>query len=110
MELIFHNTGEAYNLNTLTDIQRNIIKDFVDFGLVKLQQGRKDNWFVPTKLATNLSISLADSTSRKQGFVVVETNFRMYAYSSSKLHCEILRLFSRGYKWTLIYADTSVSS
>ena len=30
-----------------------------------------------------------------QGFVVVETNFRMYAYSSSKLHCEILRLFSR---------------
>ncbi|RVW37891.1 RNA polymerase II transcription factor B subunit 2 [Vitis vinifera] len=30
-----------------------------------------------------------------QGFVVVETNFRLYAYSSSKLHCEILRLFSR---------------
>lgn len=30
-----------------------------------------------------------------QGFVVLETNFRMYAYSTSKLHCEILRLFSR---------------
>nr|GMD83198.1 RNA polymerase II transcription factor B subunit 2-like isoform X2 [Ipomoea batatas] len=30
-----------------------------------------------------------------EGFVVVETNFRMYAYSSSKLHCEILRLFAR---------------
>ncbi|KAL0448758.1 UNVERIFIED_CONTAM: General transcription and DNA repair factor IIH subunit TFB2 [Sesamum latifolium] len=30
-----------------------------------------------------------------QGFVVVETNFRMYAYSTSKLHCEILRLFAR---------------
>lgn len=30
-----------------------------------------------------------------QGFVVVETNFRVYAYSTSKLHCEILRLFSR---------------
>ncbi|XP_075474231.1 LOW QUALITY PROTEIN: general transcription and DNA repair factor IIH subunit TFB2 [Primulina tabacum] len=95
LELSFHNTGEPYNLNTLTDIQRNILKDLVDLGLVKLQQGRKDSWFVPTKLATNLSISLADSTSRKQGFVVVETNFRMYAYSSSKLHCEILRLFSR---------------
>ena len=27
--------------------------------------------------------------------MVVETNFRLYAYSSSKLHCEILRLFSR---------------
>lgn len=137
-------------------------------------QGRKESWFIPTKLATNLSVSLSDSSSRKQvyvfllrsscnshtavlcwisgpcyfllasttihrlcykfthnrksmqlilllvclehvfclipkinlldpfewtiqGFVVVETNFRMYAYSSSKLHCEILRLFSRYY-------------
>ncbi|KAF4363801.1 hypothetical protein F8388_000466, partial [Cannabis sativa] len=58
-------------------------------------EGRKDSWFIPTKLATNLSISLTDSSSRKQGFVVVETNFRLYAYSTSKLHCEILRLFSR---------------
>ncbi|CAL5379510.1 unnamed protein product [Camellia sinensis] len=29
------------------------------------------------------------------GFVVVETNFRMYSYLLSKLHCEILCLFSR---------------
>ncbi|EOY28282.1 Transcription factor-related isoform 4 [Theobroma cacao] len=95
LELSFHTTGEAYNMNTLTDDQRAMIKDLSDLGLVKLQQGRKDSWFIPTKLATNLSVSLTDSSSRKQGFVVVETNFRMYAYSSSKLHCEILRLFSR---------------
>ncbi|XP_057462157.1 general transcription and DNA repair factor IIH subunit TFB2-like isoform X2 [Actinidia eriantha] len=84
LELSFHVTGE-----------RNVIKDLADLGLVKLQQGRKESWFIPTKLATNLSISLSDLSSRKQGFVVVETNFRVYAYSSSKLHCEILRLFSR---------------
>ncbi|XP_058186114.1 general transcription and DNA repair factor IIH subunit TFB2-like isoform X3 [Rhododendron vialii] len=95
LELSFHVTGEAYNMNTLTDIQRNVIKDLADLGLVKLQQGRKESWFIPTKLATNLSISLSDLSSRKQGFVVVETNFRVYAYSSSKLLCEILRLFSR---------------
>ncbi|KAL3534754.1 hypothetical protein ACH5RR_003215 [Cinchona calisaya] len=95
LELSFHATGEAYNINTLSDIQRTIIRDLADLGLVKLQQGRKESWFIPTKLATNLSISLSDTSSRKQGFVVVETNFRMYAYSSSKLHCEILRLFSR---------------
>ncbi|RVW95841.1 RNA polymerase II transcription factor B subunit 2 [Vitis vinifera] len=101
---------KAYNINTLTEFQRNTIKDLVDLGLVKLQQGRKESWFIPTKLATNLSMSLSDTSSRKQvvhktnylmhsstahGFVVVETNFRLYAYSSSKLHCEILRLFSR---------------
>ncbi|XP_022728540.1 RNA polymerase II transcription factor B subunit 2-like isoform X2 [Durio zibethinus] len=87
--------SEAYNLNTLADDQEAMIKDLADLGLVKLQQGRRERWFIPTKLATNLSVSLTDSSSRKQGFVVVETNFRMYAYSSSKLHCEILRLFSR---------------
>ncbi|KAF9611856.1 hypothetical protein IFM89_036500 [Coptis chinensis] len=95
LELSFHVTGEAYNVNTLTDIQRSTIKDLADLGLVKLQQGRKESWFIPTKLVTNLSVSLSDSSSRKQGFVVVETNFRTYAYSTSKLHCEILRLFSR---------------
>lgn len=95
LELSFHVTGQAYNVNTLTEVQKNIVKDFTDLGLVKLQQGRKESWFIPTNLATNLSVSLTDSSSRKQGFVVVETNFRLYAYSSSKLHCEILRLFAR---------------
>lgn len=95
LELSFHSTGEAYNLNSLTDVQRKAVKDLSDLGLVKLQQGRKESWFIPTKLATNLSVSSSDSASRKQGFVVVETNFRLYAYSTSKLHCEILRLFAR---------------
>lgn len=95
LELSFHVTGEAYNINTLTDVQKSIIKDLADLGLVKLQQGRKESWFIPTKLATNLSVSLSDASSRKQGFVVVETNFRLYAYTSSKLHRKILELFSR---------------
>ncbi|KAK9085218.1 hypothetical protein Sjap_025629 [Stephania japonica] len=95
LELSFHATGQAYNLNTLTDVQIHTLKDLADLGLVKLQQGRKESWFIPTKLATNLSMSLTDSSSRKEGFVVVETNFRLYAYSTSKLHSEILRLFSR---------------
>lgn len=95
LELSFHSLGEAYNMNSLTEVQSKAIKDLSDLGVVKLQQGRKESWFIPTKLAINLSVSLSDSSSRKQGFVVVETNFRMYAYSTSKLHSEILRLFSR---------------
>ncbi|KAG9441031.1 hypothetical protein H6P81_016885 [Aristolochia fimbriata] len=95
LELSFHVMGEAYNMNSLTEVQTSAVKDLADLGLVKLQQGRKESWFIPTKLATNLSVSLSDTSARKQGFVVIETNFRMYAYSSSKLHCEILRLFAR---------------
>ncbi|GJN23003.1 hypothetical protein PR202_gb10617 [Eleusine coracana subsp. coracana] len=67
LELSFHTLGAAYSLSTLTEVQKSAIRDLAELGLVKLQQG----------------------------FVVVETNFRMYAYSTSKLHCEILRLFSR---------------
>ncbi|KAL2240720.1 UNVERIFIED_CONTAM: General transcription and DNA repair factor IIH subunit TFB2 [Sesamum indicum] len=74
LELSFHITGKAYNLNTLSDIQRSIIKDLADLGLVKLQQGRKESWFIPTKLATNLSISLADTSSRKQIISFLQQN------------------------------------
>ncbi|KAG0463084.1 hypothetical protein HPP92_021560 [Vanilla planifolia] len=95
LELSFHTLGEAYSMNSLTDVQSKAIKDLADLGLVKLQQGRKESWFIPTKLVTNLSVSLSDSSSRKQGFVMVETNFRIYAYSTLKLHSEILKLFSR---------------
>lgn len=95
LELSFHTQGAAYSLSTLTEVQRIAVMDLMELGLVKLQQGRKDSWFIPTKLATNLSSSLSDSAASKEGIVVVETNFRLYAYSASKLHCEILRLFSR---------------
>ncbi|KAH9611285.1 hypothetical protein KSS87_017198 [Heliosperma pusillum] len=94
LELSFHEMGQAYNINTLTEVQSSTIKDLADLGLVRLHKGMKESWFIPTKLATTLSVSLSDTSTRKQGYVVVETNFRMYAYSSSKLHCEILRLFA----------------
>uniref|UniRef100_A0A803LPW3 RNA polymerase II transcription factor B subunit 2 n=1 Tax=Chenopodium quinoa TaxID=63459 RepID=A0A803LPW3_CHEQI len=66
LELSFHETGQAYNINTLNEVQLNTIKDLSDLGLVKLQQGRKESWFLPTKLATTLSVSLSDTATRKQ--------------------------------------------
>ncbi|KAM2071500.1 hypothetical protein ACFX1T_039931 [Malus domestica] len=66
VELSFHVNGEAYNINTFNERQNNIVKDLADLGLIKLQQGRKDSWFIPTNLATNLLVSLTDSSSRKQ--------------------------------------------
>ncbi|KAM1621762.1 hypothetical protein ACFX1X_020529 [Malus domestica] len=66
VELSFHVNGEAYNINTFNERQNNIVKDLADLGLIKLQQGRKDSWFIPTNLATNLLVSLTDSSLRKQ--------------------------------------------
>ncbi|GLT82888.1 hypothetical protein SLE2022_012190 [Rubroshorea leprosula] len=74
LELSFHTTGEAYNTNTLTDDQKSMIKALADLGLVKFQQGRKESWFVPTKLATNLPLSLTDSASRKEIITFLQQN------------------------------------
>ncbi|XP_050118683.1 general transcription and DNA repair factor IIH subunit TFB2-like [Malus sylvestris] len=63
VELSFHVNGEAYNINTFNERQNNIVKDLA---LIKLQQGRKDSWFIPTNLATKLLVSLTDSSLRKQ--------------------------------------------
>ncbi|RXI05148.1 hypothetical protein DVH24_006405 [Malus domestica] len=38
VELSFHVKGEAYNINTLNERQKNIVKDLADLGLIKLQQ------------------------------------------------------------------------
>ncbi|KAM1346614.1 hypothetical protein ACFX2H_035641 [Malus domestica] len=40
-----------------------MVKDLADLGLIKLQQERR---FIPTNVATNLLVSLTDSSSRKQ--------------------------------------------
>ncbi|XP_058083799.1 general transcription and DNA repair factor IIH subunit TFB2 isoform X6 [Magnolia sinica] len=74
LELSFHVLGEAYNLSTLTEVQKNAVRDLADLGLIKLQQGRKEGWFIPTKLATNLSVSLSDTSSRKQIISFLQQN------------------------------------
>eukprot|EP00897_Mesotaenium_endlicherianum_P003507 jgi/Mesen1/3184/ME000184S02243 len=60
-------------------------------------QGSRDRWFIPTRLAANLSASLSESQEWQpaEGFIVVETNYRVYAYTASKLQRQILRLFVR---------------
>ena len=53
---------------------------------------------VPTKLAVMISAPTASSlvaTLEEDGFIIVETNYRVYAYTSSPLKQAILRLFVR---------------
>lgn len=55
--------------------------------LVAYVQGRKESWFIPTKLATNLSVSLTDSSSRKQvcffvkSWITVQWTFLAFSFS-----------------------------
>lgn len=97
LELGFHVIGEPYNVNTLTGTEQHVLDELAELGLVWLQKGMRERWFIPTKLAGNLATSLSELSSRHpvEGYLIVETNFRLYAYTESKLQSQILRLFAR---------------
>ncbi|KOS19907.1 RNA polymerase II transcription factor B subunit 2 [Escovopsis weberi] len=114
--------GRAYDTNALTEERRNMLPSLVDFGLIYIPQ-HKRSMFFPTRLATTLtsggnslrtlSDGVAAATSAAQnaksspasgplaaaadqaGSVVVETNYRLYAYTQSTLQIAVLALFAK---------------
>ena len=74
---------------------KEICADLCALGLLYPISGSR---MVPTKLAVMISAPTASSlaaTLEEDGFVIVETNYRVYAYTSSPLKQAILRLFVR---------------
>lgn len=95
--------GLAYSMSTLTDVQREILWDFLNLGIVYLPD-EDSKYFYPTRLATTLTSSnssaisnasktLGSSLQSSGGYIVIETNFRVYAYTSSPLQIALLNLF-----------------
>jgi len=97
--------GQDYSTSMLTDTQHNMLDDLRDYGIV-FQRKTKSRRFYPTRLATSLTSGttsllsnlnpsptsgLPDPTS--QGFIILETNYRLYAYTNSPLQIAILNLF-----------------
>lgn len=98
--------GQDYSIATLTKTQVQMLDHLRDFGIVHRRKGSSDR-FYPTRLATTLtsdasafkSISAGfDSALRsgdKKGFIVIETNYRIYAYTSSHLQIAVIALFTK---------------
>ena len=103
--------GQSYSKATLTPTQIQMLLDLGDFGII-LQLTPNSSSFYPTRLATTLtsdagalrSSALASFSSNalssgsadgSKGFIVIETNYRVYAYTSSQLQIAILQLFVR---------------
>jgi len=91
--------GLSYSKANLTPTQSQMLNDLGDFGIV--YEPDSSDHFYPTRLATTLTSdagglrsSLASSVGNP-GFIVIETNYRVYAYTSSNLHIAILGLFAR---------------
>lgn len=104
--------GQSYSKANLTPTQAQMLLDLGDYGII-YQNGSSSSSYYPTRLATTLTSDAgalrsasssfnstlntlpSSSGSLDNGFLVVETNYRIYAYTSSPLQIAILQLFCR---------------
>lgn len=95
--------GKDYSIESLTITQQAMLSDLRDYGLV-WQRKNSSKRFYPTRLATSLtssappllptnSSSSFTSSSDNKRFIILETNYRLYAYTSNPLQISILNLF-----------------
>ncbi|KXX77783.1 RNA polymerase II transcription factor B subunit 2 [Madurella mycetomatis] len=113
--------GRAYDTDALTETRRNMLPALVDFGLIYIPREDTRQYF-PTRLATTLTSGASALRSVSSGFaaatanasgdassvgttaadaanikgsVIIETNYRLYAYTSSPLQIAVLALFTQ---------------
>ncbi|RKP17716.1 Tfb2-domain-containing protein, partial [Rozella allomycis CSF55] len=79
--------SQGNDMRSYSQTQKQFIKDCSEFGLYFI----KGDLAYPTKFVTML---FSDKTIQETtGFILVETNFRVYAYTESDLNMAILKLF-----------------
>ena len=104
--------GQDYSTSTLSQTQLSMLHDLNDLGIVYRNPTQTDR-FYPTRLATTLtsdsnalSTSISSSSDKRstaagstagghRGYIVIETNYRIYAYTNSPLRIAILSLFTK---------------
>jgi transcription initiation factor TFIIH subunit 4 len=110
--------GRAYDTDALPENRRNMLPLLADFGLIYIPP-HNDRQYFPTRLATTLtSNSMAlrsvsagfaaatsagsaegaghgSSSTDQKGSIILETNYRLYAYTNSPLQIAVLALFTK---------------
>ncbi|KAG7444726.1 transcription factor Tfb2 [Guyanagaster necrorhizus] len=91
--------GREYSIENLSQTQKAMLEDLRDYGLL-WQRKPSSRRFSPTRLATTLTssspplpTSAGTSSGPKDGFIVLETNYRVYAYTDNPLQIAVLNLF-----------------
>lgn len=104
--------GQDYSTATLSPTQLQMLEDLTAFGIV-YRSHKAASTFYPTRLAvtltsdsgallTNPDASAPSSSTNpaigggatSTGFIIVETNYRLYAYTNSLLQIAVLSLFT----------------
>ncbi|KAF7773172.1 hypothetical protein Agabi119p4_5339 [Agaricus bisporus var. burnettii] len=91
--------GREYLTENLSTTQGVLLEDLRDYGLI-WQSKPKSRRFSPTRLGTTLTSSspplpttISASSGPLDGFIVLETNYRIYAYTDNPLQTAVLNLF-----------------
>ncbi|RDB25820.1 RNA polymerase II transcription factor B subunit 2 [Hypsizygus marmoreus] len=91
--------GREYSTEYLGPSQKAMLEDLRDYGLI-WQRKPSSRRFSPTRLATTLTSSspplptmTGTSSGPPEGFIVLETNYRIYAYTDNPLQTAVLNLF-----------------
>ncbi|XP_067661083.1 general transcription factor IIH subunit 4-like [Haliotis asinina] len=93
-QLSFSTLGKDYCTEGMSESQLKFLQHLREFGLV-YQRKRKSQRYYPTRLAINIASGLTtfNTDSHSSGYLVVETNYRVYAYTDSPLQTALLALF-----------------
>ncbi|KAG8708383.1 RNA polymerase II transcription factor B 52 kDa subunit [Ceratobasidium sp. 395] len=94
--------GQEYSCDNLSLTQNAMMTDLKDYGIVYVPHNSNKS-FYPTRLATTLTSSLpplasstnsTESDPAERGFIILETNYRLYAYTDNPLQTSVLNLFA----------------
>ncbi|KAK7191366.1 hypothetical protein DPSP01_003022 [Paraphaeosphaeria sporulosa] len=95
--------GQDYSTATLSATQLQMLEDLAEFGII-YRSHKAASTFYPTRLAVALTSdagalsqgagSATGGGSTQKGFIIIETNYRLYAYTNSLLQIAILSLFT----------------
>ncbi|KAG8858769.1 RNA polymerase II transcription factor B 52 kDa subunit [Tulasnella sp. 330] len=92
--------GQDYSTEHLTLTHQAMLEDLQDYGLIYLRKQNPPSIY-PTRLSTTLTSGTSNAASSsstsgsgvRQGFIILETNYRLYAYTDNSLQVAILNLF-----------------
>ncbi|XP_014241773.1 general transcription factor IIH subunit 4 [Cimex lectularius] len=93
-QLSFSILGKDYSTDGMNEGLLTFLQHLREFGLV-YQRKRKGGKYYPTRLALNITCKNSTSEiSTKEGYIIVESNYRVYAYTNSNLKVALIGLFT----------------
>ncbi|CAF0885095.1 unnamed protein product [Brachionus calyciflorus] len=95
-ELSFSTFGKDYSCENFSEGREEFLQELRKLGLVFMKT-RKIKRFYPTRLIIQLANGINsgfETDKDDKGYIIAETNYRIYAYTDSHLKISLLALFS----------------